>query len=100
MSSLKLKIPHHLPQQEALSRIKQLMSKLKVEQKEKISNVKEDWNGETGNIEFTAQGFHISGMIQVQPQSVDIDADVPFAVSLFKGKIKNVIEQEAKELLS
>jgi hypothetical protein len=88
MASLKMSIPHQLTQQEALNRIKHLLAKLQQEQKDKISNVKEDWNGETGNFQFTAKGFDLSGVIKVQPSSIDIDATVPFAVSLFKEQIK------------
>jgi len=100
MASLKMNIPHHLPQEEALARIRTMLGKLQEEQKDKISNVKEDWNGGTGNFKFTAQGFDLSGIIKVLPGSVDIDAKVPFAVSLFKGKIQDLIGKKTKELLS
>ncbi|MCW3089928.1 MAG: hypothetical protein JWP81_997 [Ferruginibacter sp.] len=100
MASLKFSIPHQLPQEEALSRIKGLIGKLKQEQKDKVTNVKEDWKDETGNFEFTAQGYDLSGVIMVNPSRIDIDAKVPFAVSLFKGKIKDLIEKKAKELLA
>jgi hypothetical protein len=100
MASLKMNIPHHLPQQEALTRIKQMLGKLQQEQKDKISNIKEEWQGDTGNFEFSAQGFELSGIITVNLHSIDIDATLPFAVSLFKGKIKELIESKTKELLS
>lgn len=100
MSSIKMNIPHQLTQQEALSRIKQLLAKLQHEQKDIISNVKEDWQGETGNFQFTTKGFDLSGHIRVKTTSVEIDANVPFAVTLFKGKIKQVIEKNARVILS
>ena len=100
MPSLKMKVPHGLAQPEALTRIKNLLNTLKREQNDKISNVKESWTDESGNFQFTAQGFNIAGVIHVHPSSIDINADVPFAVSLFKGKIKKLIEEKAKELLS
>jgi Putative polyhydroxyalkanoic acid system protein (PHA_gran_rgn) len=100
MASLKMNIPHQLTQQEALLRIKSLLSKLQQEQNDKISNVKEDWKDETGKFQFTTMGFDLSGLITVQPSSIDIDATVPFAVSLFKGKIMEIIDKKTKELLS
>jgi hypothetical protein len=100
MSSLKLSIPHQLTQQEALSRIKNLLSRLKKEQRDKVSNVSEEWNGETGNFSFTAKGFDLSGAITVHPSAIDIHAKIPMALAFFKGKIKSVIEEEAKELLA
>lgn len=100
MRSLKVSIPHHLPQQEALSRIKKLFASLRHEQKEKISNVKEDWNHETGTIHFSALGFDLSAIVTVHHSIVEVIAKVPFAVSLFSGKIKDVIKTRAEELLS
>lgn len=76
------------------------MTQLQSEQKEKLSGVKENWKREKGNIEFSVQGFHIAAAIHVKPHTIDIDAEVPFAVSLFKGKIKKVIEEGAKSALS
>lgn len=100
MASLKMDIPHQLSQEEALQRIKNLFSKLQEEQKEYISDIQEEWNGQTGNFQFNAKGFDLSGIINVQPNNIHIDATVPFAVSLFKGKIKEVISEKAKKLLS
>lgn len=100
MSSLKISIPHNLAGEEARQRIQQLFVKLKEEQKDKIGNIKEDWNGNTGNFSFTAQGFELSGIVTVHPSSVDIDAHLPFALSFFKGKISQVISDKATALLS
>ena len=100
MAPFKMNIPHRLSQEEALARIKGLLGKLMQEQKDKISNVKEEWSGDTGNFQFTAKGFDLSGVIRVQPSSIDVDAKVPFAVSLFQGKIKQLINEKAGELLA
>lgn len=74
MRSLNFNIPHHLPQQEAVSRIKILIKSLRHEQKDKISNVHEDWNKETGTIQFSARGFDPSVIVTVHPSSVEIHA--------------------------
>lgn len=100
MASLDLMIPHQLPKDEALARIKGLLGKLKQEQKDKISNVHETWEGDTGTFRFTIQGFAISGSVNVAASAITIDANVPFAVSLFKGTIKDVITKKANELLA
>lgn len=100
MPQLTINVPHQLPQEEALSRIRNLVSNLKAEQKDKISNVTEHWADNTGNFGFTAYGYELSGTITVHPASIDIDAKVPFAVSLFKGTIQDIIHRKASELLS
>ncbi len=100
MSSLKIHIPHKLSEEEALGRIKSLLHKLKHEQKDKISNVKEEWSHNTGHFHFTAMGFDLSGAIKVHNGHVDINAKIPMAIYLFRNKIKQTIEEKASELLS
>jgi hypothetical protein len=100
MSNLRMSIPHNLPEEEALGRIKNLLTNLKEEQRDVVSNVQENWQGNSGNFSFSAKGFDLSGVINVTPSTVDIDADLPFAVSLFKGTIKRVIEEKAGQLLA
>ena len=100
MSSLKLSIPHQLSQDEALTRIKGMIEKLKTDQKDKINDVKEEWSGNKGHFQFSARGFDLSGDIAVQASSVDIELKLPFAVSLFQGQIKQIITDKASEILA
>ena len=100
MSRLHVNIPHELPQEEAIDRIKNMLGELKESQKEMITNVKEEWVGNTGHFSFTAKSFDLSGMMVVGPASVDIKANLPFALSFFKGQISKVIEERAAKLLS
>ena len=100
MADLNVSIPHELSKEEALDRIKKLLTNLKKEQAQIVTDVKEKWEGERGEVQFSAQGFDLAGNIQVNDNSVDIDAELPFALSFFKGMIKKVIEDKASILLS
>ena len=100
MSKLTMNIPHNLPKDEAQQRIQQLLTDLKKQQADKISDVKETWEGDNGTFSFNIKGFDISGGIQVKPDSVDIEGDLPFALSFFKGMISDLISAKAKELLA
>ena len=100
MADLHISVPHELSKEEALTRIKKLLTNLKTEQAQFISNVQEKWEGEKGEFQFSAKGFDLAGLIRVNDNSVDIDADLPFALSFFKGMIKNVIQDRAKTLLA
>ena len=97
---LNLNIHHKLSQQEALSRIKNLFAKLKHDQKDKISDIKEDWNNEALEFQFTVMRFTVSGSLTVHESNVEMEAEVPFAIFLFRSKIKQVIRAKAKELFS
>ena len=100
MAALNINIPHSLPKEEALSRIKGLLQQVKEEQANVVSNVKETWQDDKGEFSFTAMGFDLSGLIDVKDDGIDINAELPFAVSLFKGKIKEIITEKATQLLS
>ena len=100
MSSLNINIPHNLTKEEALLRIKGLLQQVRDEQANIVSNVQENWQDDKGQFSFSAMGFDLSGLIDVKDDGVDINADLPFAVSLFKGKIKEVITEKATQLLS
>src|ERR1700756_2275277 len=100
MPTLEMTIPHNLPQEEALKRIKNLLSETKREHGDKIQNLEETWSGNEGNFSFKAMGYDISGTLTVKPSSVELHGKIPFAVSLFKGKITKAINEKAKELLS
>lgn len=100
MSSLNLNIQHNLSKEEALSRIKNLLAKLKEDQKDVVTDVQENWQDNKGSFSFKAKGFNLAGDIVVNDGNVEINSDLPFAVSFFKGAISDMITKKTKELLS
>ena len=99
MPTLEMSISHNLPQQEALQRIKKLLSETKRDHGDKIQDLAETWNGNEGNFSFKAQGYDISGTLSVNPTSIELKGKVPFAFSLFKGTITRMISERAADLL-
>ena len=99
MSNIEFSVPHQLTQEEATSRIRNLLSQTAQEHQDKIKNLKENWNGNTGHFSFSAMGYAIEGELTVNPSDVHINAKVPFTVSLFKGTITKMIEERASQLL-
>jgi len=100
MSALNLTIPHNLSKEEALTRIKSLLSNLKEDKKDIVSDVQENWQDNKGNFSFKAKGFDLAGDIVVNDADVQINSDLPFAVSFFKGAISDMITKKTKELLA
>jgi putative polyhydroxyalkanoate system protein len=99
MSKLDINIPHSLSADEALTRIKGLLQKLQNEQKDTVRDVSEHWEGNRGEFSFSAKGFNLSGKIRVEDNAVNINSDLPFTLSFFKGAIADVIRKQAGELL-
>ena len=100
MPELKVSLPHQLSQEEALQRVKSLMEKIRSQHADKISNLQEDWNGDTGTFRFQVMGFQVSGALTAGKNSVELDSDIPLPALFFKSKIVSLIEDEGRKLLS
>ncbi len=99
MPSLKLTYPHQLGQEEAVARLKNLLSRVKDKYQAQVSDLHETWNGNTLNFSFSTYGFKVAGDVIVGPSEVQLDGQIPIAAMMFKGKIESAIrDQLAKEL--
>jgi len=99
MPSIQVTIHHKLTEHEAMSRIKNLITKLKAENEDKITIIEEEWHARSGKFSFTFQGIGLSGSVNLHPAIVEIHGKLPLALTLFRGKIKEVIRVKAQELL-
>lgn len=99
MANLKTSIQHQLPEEEAVTRIKQLLNETKQQHAGMIDNLKEDWRGNTGKFSFTVKGFDVAGTLTVHNSTVELDGTIPFALSFFKSKIIQLIKDRAESLL-
>ena len=99
MPSLQVTVHHKLTEHEAMARIKNLVNNLKHDHGDKVSNIEEEWHARSGKFSFNFHGMHLSGTLNLHPGTVEIHGKVPLAVSLFRGKIKEVIKEKAHELL-
>lgn len=100
MPKISLSVSHRLPQEEALNRIKKLLGEVKQQFADKISNMHESWNGNTGKFSFLAMGFAVSGILIVKSSEIELTGNLPFAATLFKGKIESTIRERAEILLA
>lgn len=95
-----MSVPHSLSQEKALNRVKNLLGQVKNQFADKISDLNENWDGNVGTFSFKAMGFAVSGTLTVTPAEVKLEGTIPWAASLFKGKIQDTIRERASELLA
>lgn len=100
MPSIQVTVHHKLTEHEAMSRIKTLVAKLKHEHMNKLSDTQEEWQARHGKFHFAIQGISLSGTVDLHPGTVEIHGKIPLALTLFRGKIKEVLKEKAKELLA
>lgn len=93
-------VSHRLTQDEATKRIKTLLSEVKNRFADKISDLREEWNGNTGTFSFSAMGFSVSGTLTVKSSEVELSGTLPFAAMFFKGKIESTIREQARTKLA
>ncbi len=93
-------IPHQLTRAEAETRVRKLLDNVKTQFGDKVQNLEEDWKEDTGTFKFSMSGHPVSGTIRLYETSVQVGIVLPFIATLFKGKIKSVIEEEGAKILS
>lgn len=100
MAKLNMAVSHRLRQDEAITRVRTLLGEVKNEFADRITDLHEEWNGNTGKFSFSAMGFSVSGTLTVKPSEVELSGNLPLAASLFKGKIESAIRERAETLLA
>lgn len=100
MPKMSMTIPYQLDQQEALGRLKGMIEGLKQQHGDMVSNLKEEWNGNTGTFSMRAQGFNVGGTLNVEPNQVVLNGDIPWAAKPFQGTIEATIRERVERLLT
>ena len=96
MPRLSMQIPHALGREEAARRLKAQINR----GRSKVSDLEEDWQGDTLNFKFKAMGFKVGGAMAVEDAAVKIDVDLPFAAMMVKGMIEQRARQELGGILA
>ncbi len=100
MPKIAIDVPHALGEEEAAARIKNLLADMKQKYASYFSDLEETWSGNDGRFKAKAMGFNVSGAVDVQSALVSITGDLPLAATPFKGRVEQMIRQEAERLLA
>jgi hypothetical protein len=98
MPRISLSIPHCLAQDEAKTRIVGFIADAR-RQIGGVSDLKENWIGNTGTYKFRAVGFAVEGRLEVLTDVLAVEIDFPFAALPWKGKAESEIRTQAVALL-
>lgn len=93
-------VAHSLGREEALDRVKGLLSQAKEQYGDRINDLRETWTGSSGEFSFKAMGFKISGSLDVSDTDVEIVGDYPWAAKPFQGTIEATLRERAERLLA
>jgi hypothetical protein len=100
MPSMTIVVPHTLTQEEAMRRIRGLLTDVKAQHGDRVTDLEERWSGDRGEFAFKAMGFAVSGSLVVRPSEVELKGSYPLAALPFKGRIEALIRERATQLLA
>ena len=100
MPKMKMTIPHTLGQDEARQRVQGMISNMKEQYGDKVSDLEEEWSGDTGRFSLKAMGLNLKGTLQITDSELRVDGDLPWAAKPFQGTIEATIRERAERLLT
>lgn len=92
-------VQHSLSQDEAFQRIKNLLSNVRAQHSDKVSNLHERWTDNGGTFSLNAMGFSVTGTLAVTDSNVEVSLEYPWTARPFKGRIESAIREEARKTL-
>ena len=97
--AISVNIPHRLTQEEARSRLQKGIADLKTQHAGKIASVQDTWSGNHMDLRLAAMGQTVIGRVDVEPNSVRVEVDLPWLLAVLAEKIKPQIEQQGRKML-
>ena len=100
MPKMSMTIPHTLGEGEARKRVQGMISNMKEQYGDRVSDLHEEWNGDTGRFSLKAMGMSLKGTLQITDDQLKVDGDLPWAAKPFQGTIEATIRERAERLLA
>ena len=100
MPEFKATVPHDLGKEAAKSKLESFVARLREKYPDQVNEATANWSGDELQFGFTSFGIKITGTITVEPQQVTVHGQIPFAATMFKGKIVDSVTQGLERALS
>jgi hypothetical protein len=100
MPSIEVTVPHQLPRDEALKRVRGAIAQARVQNAEKVGDLKETWDGYEGAFSASAMGYSASGSVSVNASDVTVQSTLPPIALMFKGRIEGALRDMLTRLLA
>ena len=94
-----VEIPHHLTEAEAKARLVNGLADARTKYGKHLAGFTETWNGNHMEFGGKVMAQHISGRIDVLPQSVRVEVDLPMLLAMFAKKFIPQVEAEGRKML-
>ena len=99
MPSFNTEVAHAIGKEQATERLKGLLGEVRNKYKDQVSDLQEEWQGDTLNYSFKTYGFTIKGDLKVNEDVIVMNGSLPIAALAFRGKIEQSIRSELEKRL-
>src|SRR5436305_12417853 len=93
-------VPHKLSQEEAKRRIVSGIADARAKFPGVVKGVEESWTGNQLAFSLSSMGQRITGRLDVEPQNVRLEVDLPLILSRLPDKLRPRFEEEGGKMLS
>jgi len=100
MPKFGVRVPHTLTKDEARSRLERFVEMIEMKYADKVSDLKQSWEGDTLKFHFKTYGISLDGGVTVADKELNLAGDLPFAAMMFKGKIESEIRESLEKIVS
>ncbi len=100
MPSFNTEVAHAIGKEQATERLKGLLGEVRNKYKDQVSDLQEEWQGDTLNYSFKTYGFTIKGDLKVNDDAIVMNGSLPIAALAFRGKIEQSIRSELEKRLA
>ena len=96
MPVLNMSIPHSLPKEEAMYRMKRFLSNLRIRYAEEVDDVQEFWQANLARFDLIVRGKHLAGTLEVEEREILVALNYPPEdepnISHMEAHIRDVVE--------
>jgi hypothetical protein len=93
-------LPHKLTQAEVKSRLESALADARSHYPAYAGTLRETWSGNRMEFMLSAMGQAVTGRIDVLPDSLQIQIDLPVFLAMMADAIRSRIENEGRKLLA
>ena len=100
MSPLEVRIPHNLGVDGAREKIDTAITRARAQYEPQVGPIHANWDQENQlSVQFSAMGMPFKSQVEVLPEELVIQIELPAMASMFAGKIREGIEQQVGALI-
>ncbi len=100
MPKFGVRVPHTLTKDEARERLERFVEAIEQKYADKVSDLKQSWEGDTLKFHFKSYGIALDGGITVADKELNLAGDLPFAAMIFKSKIESEIRDSLERIVA